>query len=198
MQQQARKVRADAERSTARILEAAEEVLSLQPNAPLESIAEAAGLARATVHRRFASRAALVAALADRLDQRYVLALQEARVRTAPPLVAFHRLNETVFELKLSHRYAMQLDAPLSQAVLDGLDLLFVRLREVGAISATEPAWCRGVHLALLHEVNALPSDSPELAGAAGSSETESRARLLTRCTLGALGGERDAELFRL
>ncbi|HEY9379181.1 MAG TPA: TetR family transcriptional regulator, partial [Jiangellaceae bacterium] len=50
-----RPLRADAERSVRAILEAAERVLADDPSASMEQIAEAAGLARITVHRRFAS-----------------------------------------------------------------------------------------------------------------------------------------------
>ncbi|WP_254896761.1 helix-turn-helix domain-containing protein [Amycolatopsis sp. Hca4] len=80
-----RPLRADAERSTARILAAAEEVLAVDANATLERIAEAAGLARATVHRRFSSRKALLEALTGVLNERYVCGLEQARVATAPP-----------------------------------------------------------------------------------------------------------------
>jgi AcrR family transcriptional regulator len=184
-----RRIRADAERSTARILEAAETVLAADPTASLERIADAAGLARATVHRRFASRTALLDALADRLSQRYLGGLAEARVETAPPLVALHRVTEIIFDLKLSHRFAIQLTAALTPAVLDGLDVLFARLRDSGAITAVEPAWCRRVYLALLHEANDLPARSPTLTSLGTEDETEAKVDLLVRTVLGALGG---------
>ncbi|MCQ8190398.1 TetR/AcrR family transcriptional regulator [Streptomyces rugosispiralis] len=184
-----RRIRADAERSTARILEAAETVLAADATASLEQIADAAGLARATVHRRFASRAALLDALAERLSRRYLGGLAEARVKTAPPLIALHRVTEIVFDLKLCHRFAIQLTAALTPEVLDGLDLLFARLRDTGAITAVDPAWCRQVYLALLHEVHELPADSPTLASSATADETEAKIDLLVRTTLGALGG---------
>lgn len=186
-----RRIRADAERSTARVLEAAETVLAVDAAASLERIADAAGLARATVHRRFASRSALLDALAGQLSQRYLLGLAEARVETAPPLVALHRLTEIVFDLKLSHRFAVQLTAALTPAVLDGLDLLFARLRAAGAITAVDPAWCRRVYLALLHEVHDLPADSATLA-TSGADEVATRVDLLVRTVLGALGGSGD------
>ncbi|MEV5478358.1 helix-turn-helix domain-containing protein [Streptomyces sp. NPDC052207] len=183
-----RRIRADAERNMARILDAAEAVLALEPNASLERIADAAGLGRATVHRRFPSRTALLDALAERLTQRYLLGLAEARVKTAPPLIALYRLTQIVFSLKLSHRFAIQLTAALTPAVLDGLDLLFARLRDAGAITAADAAWCRQVYLALLHEVHDLPADSPSLASST-TDETESKVDLLIQTTLGALGG---------
>jgi AcrR family transcriptional regulator len=188
----ARRIRADAERSTARILEAAEAVLAADAAASLERIADAAGLARATVHRRFSSRTALLDALAEQLSRRYLLGLTEARVETAPPLVALHRLTQIAFDLKLSHRFAAQLTAALTPQVLDGLDLLFARLRDTGAITAADPAWCHQVYLALLHEVNDLPSDSPALTARGAGDEVMARTDLLVRTVLGALGGSHD------
>ncbi|MET1075094.1 MAG: TetR/AcrR family transcriptional regulator, partial [Umezawaea sp.] len=167
------------------------------PNATLERIADAAGLARATVHRRFSSRKALLEAMTEQVNERYLLGIKQARVETAPPVVALHRLTERVFELKISHRFAIELAADpttqkplLSQEVLDGLDLLFTRLHTTGAITATSPTWCRQVYLALLHEVDALPTGSPELGTATDPTEqVGARADLLVRTVLGALGG---------
>lgn len=187
-----RRVRADAERSTARILEAAEAVLSVDATASLERIADAAGLGRATVHRRFATRAALLEALAEQLSGRYLLGLAEARVKTAPPLVALHRVTEFILGLRSDHRFALQLTEARTPEVLDGLDTLFARLRDTGAITAAEPAWSRRVYLALLCEVCELPSDSAALGPGAAADETAAKAELLVRTTLGALGGSHD------
>ncbi|ACU36362.1 TetR/AcrR family transcriptional regulator [Actinosynnema mirum] len=169
-----KRVRADAERSTARILEAAQSVLAGDPNASLERIADAAGLARATVHRRFSSRKALHDALVADIGERYRQAVLQARVATAPPLVALHRLAQVVFELKVSHRFAVELASDeecgpvLSGEVREGIELLFRRLREVGAITAEDPLWCRQLMMAVLHAVHVMPPDSPAL-GCAGA-----------------------------
>jgi serine phosphatase RsbU (regulator of sigma subunit) len=58
--------RADALRNRERILDAAERLLERSPSATLADIAAAAGVARATLHRRFASRDDLIAALRNR------------------------------------------------------------------------------------------------------------------------------------
>ena len=174
-------MRADAERSTARILAAAEAVLAVDSSASLERIADEAGVARATVHRRFVSRQALLDALAEQLNQRYARALEQARVATAPPAAALEHVSQIVFELKISHPFVIGLDAEKSPDVLAGMDLLFDRLRAAGDITASGSAWCRAVYLALMAEVHLLPEDAPDLV-AAGS-----RAALLTRAVLGAL-----------
>ncbi|MBU2665291.1 TetR/AcrR family transcriptional regulator [Actinoplanes bogorensis] len=191
-----RRIRADAERSTARILEAALVVLAADPAAPMERIADAAGLARATVHRRFPTRRALLEALAAQLNDRYLLGLKQARVETAPPVVALYRLAETVFELKISHRFAIEQSSDRERArplltaeVVAGLDLLFTRLHAEGAITAAGPAWCRQVFLALLQEVDQLPADAPELGGAEPDAVLGARVELLVASVLGALGG---------
>ncbi|KAA9155916.1 TetR/AcrR family transcriptional regulator [Amycolatopsis acidicola] len=190
----AKRMRADAERSTVRILEAAEEVLAVDANATLERIADAAGLARATVHRRFASRQALLTALTDRLNERYLQAIEQARVATAPPVVALHRLTELLFELKIGNRAMMEFTAdpktgitPLSEPVLAGLGLLFTRLHEAGEITATDPEWCRQVYVAIVCVADLLPSESPALA----AGEPGARADLTFRTVLAALGSNR-------
>jgi serine phosphatase RsbU (regulator of sigma subunit) len=58
--------RADALRNRARILDAAERMLEQSPSASLAQIAAAAGVSRSTLHRRFANRDELLAALVDR------------------------------------------------------------------------------------------------------------------------------------
>ncbi|WUI02520.1 TetR/AcrR family transcriptional regulator [Spirillospora sp. NBC_00431] len=63
-----RRRRADAERSIARIVSAARESLSRDPNASIDDIAKAAGVGRMTLYGHFRNRAELVeAALTDAL-----------------------------------------------------------------------------------------------------------------------------------
>jgi AcrR family transcriptional regulator len=194
-----RRVRSDAQQSVARILDAAQKVFTDDPNAPLDQVAEVAGLARATVHRHFSSRQALLDALVRDLNARYRRAFEQARVATSPPGVALYRLTEMAFELKISHPFVISLTptpqspgAPVSDPVLlEGLDLLFGRLHAAGEIAVDDPAWCRRVYLALLHEVYELPADSPVLTAAedAAADDISIRVQLLVRTLIAALGG---------
>ncbi|GAA3574675.1 hypothetical protein GCM10022222_69020 [Amycolatopsis ultiminotia] len=209
-----RPVRADAERNIARILTAARTVLADDPTASLERIADEAGLARATVHRRFASRKALLEALRAQLDEQYLHALHKAKVTTAPPLVALHRVTELVIEWKLSHRLVMDIVAAgthsgeplLSAEVQDCAQVLFRRLHAAGAIAASSPSWCLRVYLAILDEVHNIPAGAPELSAdstdSADSAAAETdpdadlaaRTRLQVTTVLGALGGASPAK----
>lgn len=81
----ARPLRADAERSVRAILEAAERVLSTDPGASMEQIATAAGVARTTIHRRFAHRQALIEALVSSAARQLAQAVEDGRPDTAPP-----------------------------------------------------------------------------------------------------------------
>src|SRR3954466_16289892 len=102
-----RALRADAERSVRAILEAAERVLAEDAGASMEQIAEAAGLTRITVHRRFANRQALLEALAVSAKQQLITAIEDARPAAAPALVALHRVTANVLRVKCSFLFSL-------------------------------------------------------------------------------------------
>lgn len=80
----ARAERADAARNPARILAAAEELFgrSSAEDITMEEIAQAAGVGKGTVYRRFASREAIAIALLDEHERE----LQQLMMRGPPPL----------------------------------------------------------------------------------------------------------------
>lgn len=153
-------LRADTERTIRAILEAAERVLSTNPAATMEQIAEAAGVARTTVHRRFASRDALITALAAWATQRFQEAVEAARPDTAPPAVALHQVTANVLRVKIGWGFAMgalPTDAPevtrVHSEVLASCERLFARARDSGLLpSGTDLDWARRVYYALIHE----------------------------------------------
>ena len=112
----ARALRADAERSVRAILEAAERVLAEDAGASMEQIAEAAGLTRITVHRRFANRQALLEALSVSAMQQLLEAIEEARPDSAPALVALYRVTANVLRVKSAWRFTLSHNTSHSEA----------------------------------------------------------------------------------
>ncbi|MGR4851987.1 TetR/AcrR family transcriptional regulator [Streptomyces sp. LARHCF252] len=160
-----RALRADAERSVRAILEAAERVLAQDAGASMEQIAEAAGLTRITVHRRFANRQALLEALAVSAKQQLVDAIEEARPDAAPALVALHRVTANVLRVKetwrftLSHATAHTEAAAALWAEIDAHTVnLLTRARREGLLAAdADLDWTRQVYYALLSEALSRP-----------------------------------------
>ncbi|MDX3867672.1 TetR/AcrR family transcriptional regulator, partial [Streptomyces europaeiscabiei] len=148
------------ERSVRAILEAAERVLAEDAGASMEQIAEAAGLTRITVHRRFANRQALLEALAVSAKQQLIEAIEEARPDTAPALVALYRVTVNVLRAKSTWRFTLSHTTPHSETAavlwteIDRYTVqLLTRARSEGILAPdTDLDWTRQVYYALLSE----------------------------------------------
>ncbi|GAA1511640.1 helix-turn-helix domain-containing protein [Streptomyces synnematoformans] len=159
----AKPLRADTERTVRTILGAAERVLSANPAATMEQIAEAAGVARTTVHRRFASRDALITALAAWATRQFREAVEAARPETAPPAVALYQVTANVLRVKIGWRFAMgaaATDDPevarVHAEVRAGCERLFARARDAGLLRPdADLDWARRVYYALIYEAAA-------------------------------------------
>ncbi|MFD9391110.1 TetR/AcrR family transcriptional regulator [Streptomyces sp. NPDC060000] len=155
-----RALRADAERSVRAILEAAEQVFAQDAGASMEQVAEAAGLTRITVHRRFANRQALLEALAVSAKQQLVDAIEEARPDAAPALVALHRVTANVLRVKNTWRFTLShatAHTPTAAALWDEInthtvDLMNRAQREGLLAPDADLEWTRQVYYALLNE----------------------------------------------
>lgn len=155
-----RSLRADAERSVRAILEAAERVLAEEPGASMEQIAAAAGVARTTIHRRFANRQALIEALASSAARQLARAVDDGRPDTAPPLVAMHRITANVLQVKSAWAFALELPAdPDSEAAVLHQDIarrciaVLKRAQDDKLIDeAADLDWVRRVYYALIGE----------------------------------------------
>ncbi|MEV8348270.1 TetR/AcrR family transcriptional regulator [Streptomyces niveus] len=158
-QKKPKPLRADAERTVQTILTAAERVLSANPAATMEQIAEAAGVARTTVHRRFATREALVEALIAWATRQFHEAVVNASV-TAPPLVTLYQVTANVLRVKINWGFAMSGTTPqdpevaqVHADVLERCHALFLRARTSGVLRPdVDLLWVRQVYYALIHE----------------------------------------------
>lgn len=156
----ARPLRADAERSMRAILEAAERVLSTDPGASMEQIAIAAGVARTTIHRRFAHRQALIDALALSAARQLAQAVEDGRPDTAPSVVALHRITANVLDVKSAWAFALGLPADpgseaaaLHQEIAQRCITVLERAQADKLIDeAADLPWLRRVYYALLGE----------------------------------------------
>lgn len=156
-----RPLRADAERTVRAILEGAERVLAADPSATMEQIAEAAGVARTTVHRRFATREALLDELTGWAARQFADAVESARPDTTPPIVALYQITANVLRVKAGWSFAMNRAdhgahpeaARIHADVRAGCDRLLRRAREAGVLRPdADLDWTRRVYYALIHE----------------------------------------------
>ena len=85
------------------LLSSAARLLALRPGASMEEVAATAGISRATLFRRFPSRAALVSALSERALSAYVDAVERARPEHGPAPEALRRVMGELSRLAPVH-----------------------------------------------------------------------------------------------
>ncbi|MEW2130943.1 helix-turn-helix domain-containing protein [Streptomyces sp. NPDC005435] len=158
------------------ILEAAERVLAANPAATMEQAARAAGVARTTVHRRFATREALLDELTGWAARQFADAVATARPDAAPPLVALCQVTANVLRVKTDWSFAMNRAAddahPEAARVYGEVRATCARLlrraQEAGVLRpGIDLDWTRRVYYALIHEAakeNAEGGDTDALA----------------------------------
>jgi TetR/AcrR family transcriptional regulator, mexCD-oprJ operon repressor len=94
------RLRADARRNIAMILDAAESCLARDPDASMSEIAAAAGLGRVTIYGHFSSRQVLVEVVVHRVLEAANAALNEVDL-SGDPGEAFQRLVDATWQVTL-------------------------------------------------------------------------------------------------
>ncbi|MEV4473168.1 TetR/AcrR family transcriptional regulator [Nonomuraea salmonea] len=146
-------MRADAARNLTAVLQAGAQLLAEDPGASMAAIAAAAGVDRTTVHRRFASREALLSAVFQAKLDSAEQVLDEARLTEAPVPVALHRYLEGIIPVSrqwpVDTRRMMQKDPEADirrQEQSARLDAFVRRTIDEGYLRAgTDAAWARAV-----------------------------------------------------
>ena len=160
----ARPRRADAERSIARILDAAVDSLSRDPDASMAEIARQAGVVRATIYVHFPTRETLIAAVTDRAIEEVTRIITETQPRDGEPIEALERVVRAAWKTlgryhalvavnsRLPHAELHDRHAPVIAALLP----LIERGQNARAFRPDVPAaWHLATLLALIHSASA-------------------------------------------
>lgn len=150
--------RADAVRNRGAIIEAAVDVLALDPAASLAEVATRAGLARATLYRHFPSRDLLLAAIREEALSRAAVALEAARLEECTVRDGVHRAAAALIPLGRRFRILLAEGADTDPEFLAARDrtlkplgLLVVRGVTEGVLDpSVDPAWISMVLAGLL------------------------------------------------
>jgi AcrR family transcriptional regulator len=158
--QSTRRRRADAERSVARILDAAVDALASEPEASMAEIARRAGVVRATIYVHYPTRESLIEAVTERAIAEVTQAMAAAGPDRGDPAAALQRvLTAAWHELGRFHAL-VGINTRLPQAelrrrhraVLALLQPLIERGQRAGTFRSDVPAtWHLSMLLALIH-----------------------------------------------
>ncbi|WP_254705457.1 TetR/AcrR family transcriptional regulator [Streptomyces vilmorinianum] len=149
--------RADAERSRAAVLDAAVRLLAERPDAGMAAIATAAGVTRQTVYAHFGTRDALLEAVADRITDDAMAAMDEAEAAEESALGSLLRLQDIGWRLFERHPVLLQLgsaeaDRTRHEPVIARLTRLIENGQSTGEFAPTPPAtWLVAAVTALSH-----------------------------------------------
>jgi AcrR family transcriptional regulator len=155
-----RKLRADARRSVATILDAAIATLGDRPEASMEEIARAAGVARQTVYAHFPSREVLLRAVEERALAETLATIDAAELHKGPAIAALDRLVQAGWQTLERYPLLMQLrreltpeqELALHQPILERLQRLIRRGQRSGEFDRRLPTnWLLTSFLALSH-----------------------------------------------
>jgi len=146
-------MRADAARNLEAVLRTGARLLAEDPSTSITAIAAAAGVDRRTVHRRFATREALLSAVFEAKLDASERVLDGSRLTEAPVAIALHHYVEGIIpvsrqwpvdtrRLLIAHPTASVRREELSHR----LDVFMDRAHDEGLLrTGTPPGWARAV-----------------------------------------------------
>jgi AcrR family transcriptional regulator len=159
-----RRRRADAERSVARILDAAVEALASDPEVSMAEIARRAGVVRATIYVHFPTRESLLEAVTQRAIADVTGAMAAAEPEHGDPAEALQRVLRVAWRELGRYHALVDINTRLPQAELRRrhrpalalLQPLIERGQRAGTFRSDIPAqWHLAMLLALIHAASA-------------------------------------------